>query len=235
MRDSAASCRASRWPTSWVERSRAIGSLKDSRSACLSLDRALEISSRAFREESAADGRKGPRQVVAGALDQCRLLPTLVLIPGVYLLAGFIPGNSVSLLDYALERFAPAVDLGKVVVGQFSPLLLDGAFHLLPISRYPIPVYDDLLNATDKRRLGLSVPEDVVGGLRRRKSSDGTLLSDKRLCVSRRGRRPNGGHRHGIRKRSAALADWNSHSDHRPDCAPVASLNETARSFALKR
>jgi len=135
MRDSAASSRASRWPTSWVERSRAIGSLKDSRSACLSLDRALELSSRHFVRNLQRTEEKGPRQVVAGALDQWRrLLPTLALIPGVYLLAGFIHGNSVSLLDYALERFAPAVDLGKVVVGQFSPLLLDGAFHLLPIS-----------------------------------------------------------------------------------------------------
>jgi hypothetical protein len=54
------------------------------------------------------------------------------------LLAGFILGDSVSLLNYPLELFLAAVDLGEVVVGQFSPLLLHAAFHLLPISFDPV-------------------------------------------------------------------------------------------------
>jgi hypothetical protein len=48
----------------------------------------------------------------------------LVLIPGVDLLAGFIFGDSISLLNYPLELLLAAIDLCEVVIGQFPPLLL---------------------------------------------------------------------------------------------------------------
>jgi hypothetical protein len=79
-------------------------------------------------------------------------------IPSVDLLAGFIPGDSVSLLNCAFELFCPAVDLGQVVVGELSPLLLHGALQLLPVSFDPVPIHCDLLNATYKRRPGHSIP-----------------------------------------------------------------------------
>jgi hypothetical protein len=61
------------------------------------------------------------------------------------LLAGLILRDSVSLLNYPFELFLAAIDLGEVVVGEFSPLLLHGALHLLPISFYPVPVHCGLL------------------------------------------------------------------------------------------
>ena len=74
------------------------------------------------------------------------------------MLASLIPGDSVSLLNDPLESFPAAVDLREVIVGQFSSLLLHGAFHLLPISFNPVPIHGDLLRATDKQRTGHSVP-----------------------------------------------------------------------------
>jgi len=70
------------------------------------------------------------------------------------LLAGFIPSDSVSLLKDPFQLFLAPVDLGQIVVSQLSPLLLDGAFHLLPIPFHSVPVHGDLLHVTDKRRKG---------------------------------------------------------------------------------
>ncbi len=58
----------------------------------------------------------------AGALQSigARLFPTLALIPGVNLLSGFVPGDSISLLNCAFELFARAGDLGKVFIRTSS-------------------------------------------------------------------------------------------------------------------
>jgi hypothetical protein len=88
-----------------------------------------------------------------------RLSQALASIPGVDLLAGLILGDSVSLLNDPFESFLVAVDLGEVVVGQFSPLLLHRALHLLPISFDSIPVHRVLLHGTNKRRADHSVPD----------------------------------------------------------------------------
>src|ERR1700722_793297 len=132
--DLATCYRGSRFLTSSAAKSSATGTLGDLRSGCPSLDRAWK-----FSTEEEAQSKS------SGASNHRYLLPALALIPGVDLLAGFILGDSVSLLNYPLELFLAAVDLGEVVVGQFSPLLLHGAFHLLPISFDPVPVHRGLL------------------------------------------------------------------------------------------
>jgi len=48
-------------------------------------------------------------------------------------------------LDFAFELLAFAVDDVKVVIGELSPLFLDLALHLLPVSFNPIPVHGVLL------------------------------------------------------------------------------------------
>jgi hypothetical protein len=55
--------------------------------------------------------KKGP-DISAGARQLRRLLPALPLIPGLDLLAGFILGDSISLLNDPFEPFPAAVDLG---------------------------------------------------------------------------------------------------------------------------
>ena len=101
-------CRGSRFLTSSAAKSSATGVLGDLRSGRPCLDRAWK-----FSVEEEAQSKS------SGASNHRYLLPSLVSIPGVDLLAGFIPGNSVSLLNYPLELFLAAVDLGEVVVGQF--------------------------------------------------------------------------------------------------------------------
>src|ERR1700733_5221818 len=100
--DLATCCRGSRFLTSSAAKSSATGTLEDLRSGCPSLDRAWKFST---EEEPKA---------TSGASNHRYLLPALVLIPGVDF-AGFILGDSVSLLNYPLELFLAAVDLAEVV------------------------------------------------------------------------------------------------------------------------
>jgi hypothetical protein len=90
---------------------------------------------------------RAPTQTPRPANQLRSLFQTLASIPGVDSLPGLIPRDSVSLLNDPLESFSAAVDLREVIVGQFSPLLLHGAFHLLPISFNPVPIHRDLLRA----------------------------------------------------------------------------------------
>jgi hypothetical protein len=46
-------------------------------------------------------------------------------------------------LDLTFELIAAAVDNGKVIVSKLTPLLLDLAFHLFPISLDPVPVHGE--------------------------------------------------------------------------------------------
>lgn len=65
--------------------------------------------------------------------------------PTVDLSFNFLLRLSVTFLDTARKLTAFATDDIKVVVGEFSPLLLDSAFELLPVAFNPIPIHGGLL------------------------------------------------------------------------------------------
>src|SRR4029078_4234201 len=50
------------------------------------------------------------------------------------------------LLNLAFEFLAAAIDGSQVIIGELTPLLLDLAFDLLPVSFNTIPVHDILLH-----------------------------------------------------------------------------------------
>jgi hypothetical protein len=58
----------------------------------------------------------------------------------------FVFGITVALLEPAYELGLVALDDVQVVVGQFSPLLSNSAFELLPIAFDPIPIHGALLH-----------------------------------------------------------------------------------------
>jgi hypothetical protein len=70
----------------------------------------------------------------------------LAAVPVVNILAKVIFCEAVALLNLAFELVSTAIyDLYvKVVVVEFSPLLLDPRFNLLPISLHSIPVHVNL-------------------------------------------------------------------------------------------
>jgi hypothetical protein len=61
--------------------------------------------------------------------------------PIINILAHHVLGQTVALLNLALELIALTVDLADVVVGQLAPLFLDFALGLLPVSFDPIPIH----------------------------------------------------------------------------------------------
>src|SRR5262245_12590438 len=67
--------------------------------------------------------------------------PALCRIPVVDVLADLILGQTVALLDLALELIPAAGDDVEIIVGELAPLLLHLPFHLLPISLHAIPVH----------------------------------------------------------------------------------------------
>src|SRR5580704_6156322 len=66
------------------------------------------------------------------------------LQPVVDVLAHHVFGQAIALLDPAFELVALAVDLREIVVGELTPLLLDLAFGLLPVSFNAVPVHRHL-------------------------------------------------------------------------------------------
>src|SRR4029077_19352679 len=68
----------------------------------------------------------------------------LRLQPVVDVFAHHVFGQAIALLYFAFELVALAVDLGKIVVGELTPLLLDLAFGLLPVSFDAVPVHRKL-------------------------------------------------------------------------------------------
>src|SRR4029453_7923243 len=50
-------------------------------------------------------------------------------------------------LNLALELLAVSIDLGKVIVGELAPLLLDLACHLLPFALDAVPVHGRALSS----------------------------------------------------------------------------------------
>jgi hypothetical protein len=74
------------------------------------------------------------------------------IVPVVNVLPDLIFGETVALLDFALKLIPPAVDGGQVVVGEVSPLFLDLALHLLPVSLDAIPVHFNLPEYVDVSR-----------------------------------------------------------------------------------
>ena len=69
----------------------------------------------------------------------------LSFLPGGNLLLRLFLGDSVGLLDFAEKLFAPARDYVELIVGEFSPLLLDVALELLPVAFDSIPIHCELL------------------------------------------------------------------------------------------
>ena len=62
------------------------------------------------------------------------MLPGLASIPVIHFLLGTVLGVAVALLKFSFELVLLASDDIKIIVGQFSPLLLHLAFDLFPIS-----------------------------------------------------------------------------------------------------
>lgn len=76
---------------------------------------------------------------------RCRIPPAqrplgLGIEPIIDVLAHEVFGQSVALLDLALELIAAAVDLGEIIISQLTPLLLDLAFCFFPIAFNPVPI-----------------------------------------------------------------------------------------------
>src|ERR1700720_982704 len=71
-------------------------------------------------------------------------LPLLCAVPIVHVFAGPIARDTVALLDLALQLFALAVYVSKIVVGELAPLLLDFAFHLFPVAFDTVPIHAGL-------------------------------------------------------------------------------------------
>src|SRR5918993_4823337 len=86
-----------------------------------------------------------------------------LLLPGPDLGFGFFLGDAVSGLDLADELVAPAFDLEQIVFGELAPLLLHGAFGLVPAALELLP---------DRLGVGLA---GLPGGLR---MNDGRQRAD---------------------------------------------------------
>jgi hypothetical protein len=68
----------------------------------------------------------------------------LAVVPGINVLANLILCETVPLLNLAFELVPTAIYNAKIVISELSPLLLDLAFDLLPISFDSIPVHVNL-------------------------------------------------------------------------------------------
>src|SRR5271168_4387090 len=75
----------------------------------------------------------------------CRERPRPKLLhrvqPIVDVLARPVLCQAVTFVNFAFELIALAIDLGKIVVGELAPLLLDLSFSLLPISFHAVPIH----------------------------------------------------------------------------------------------
>src|SRR5262245_9891137 len=93
--------------------------------------------------------RSAAAVAAAAALSMLRLdgfIPSgLASFPVLYLPFGFVLADAVAFLDLADELIAVARHLVELVVGKLAPLLLQLAFHLLPVALDAIPVHAFLL------------------------------------------------------------------------------------------
>jgi hypothetical protein len=55
-------------------------------------------------------------------------------MPVINLALGFRFGNTVARLNFARENFLVALHFGQIVIGKFTPLLLNLTFKLFPVS-----------------------------------------------------------------------------------------------------
>src|SRR5262245_28287551 len=67
--------------------------------------------------------------------------PALAGEPVIHVPADLVLGQTVTLLNLALELVAASVDDVEVIVGELAPLFLDLAFDLLPVPFYAIPIH----------------------------------------------------------------------------------------------
>src|SRR5215831_15604737 len=70
--------------------------------------------------------------------------PLLTVVPVINIPPSLILCETVPLLNLAFELLSTAIYHVEIVVGELSPLFLDPAFNLLPISFDSIPVHLDL-------------------------------------------------------------------------------------------
>ncbi|CCM74292.1 hypothetical protein BN77_1412 [Rhizobium mesoamericanum STM3625] len=68
-------------------------------------------------------------------------MPGLAVVPVVNIAPRTIALDPVTLLDFALQLITLPGNLIKIIIGEFAPLLLDLAFHLLPISFDSVPIH----------------------------------------------------------------------------------------------
>lgn len=92
----------------------------------------------AAEQQTSADATKA--WILPGFCSQCRGLLEGAR-PRVNFLARLVLSVAVSVLEYALELLALAVDLGNIVVGKVGPLRLHLTGELLPIAFNPILIH----------------------------------------------------------------------------------------------
>src|SRR5262245_32232454 len=64
--------------------------------------------------------------------------------PSINVCAHLILGKTITLLDFALQLFAPAVNLREIIIGEFAPLFFDLSRRLFPLSLHTIPGHNPL-------------------------------------------------------------------------------------------
>jgi hypothetical protein len=103
----------------------------------------LELENDRQRIAYPANSRAAPFTVPGDGADQADAASVLRLSvqPVVDVFAHLILGQAVALLDLAFQLIAAAVNLGQIIVGQLSPLLLDFACCLLPVPFDPVPIH----------------------------------------------------------------------------------------------
>jgi hypothetical protein len=79
-------------------------------------------------------------------------LPSLATAPVIDVAFNTILFDAIPLLDLAFQLVALAGDLVKIIVSEFTPLLLDLALRLLPVSFDPIPIHGRFLLLLMRRK-----------------------------------------------------------------------------------
>jgi hypothetical protein len=72
-------------------------------------------------------------------------VPGLSIVPSIDVAPSAVSFQPVAFLNFTLELIETTVDLIKVVIRELTPLLLDLAFELFPISFDSVPIHDFVL------------------------------------------------------------------------------------------
>ena len=88
-----------------------------------------------------AQKKAPPKRGTRSLQNEENVLPGLGVVPIVNVFSDLILSEAVALLNFALKLVSLTIDRGKVVVSEVSPLLLDLALYLLPVTLDAIPVH----------------------------------------------------------------------------------------------